>query len=54
MLQNISDQPFVIRDGDRIAQAEIVRNNRVQFVETTIEPKEKTDRTGGLGSTGVQ
>jgi dUTP pyrophosphatase len=54
MLQNISDQPFVIRDGDRIAQAEIVRNNRVWFVETTIEPKEKTDRTGGLGSTGVQ
>jgi len=54
MLQNISDQPFMIRDGDRIAQAEIVKNNRVWFIETTIEPKEKTDRTGGLGSTGVQ
>ena len=54
MLLNSSSEPFQLRDGDRVAQGEIVANNRVWFVEVDKEPTEKTDRIGGLGSTGVQ
>ena len=54
MLLNSSSEPFILRDGDRVAQGEIVANNRVWFVEVDKEPTEKTDRIGGLGSTGVQ
>lgn len=54
MLMNASNEPFLICDGDRVAQGEIVENNKVWFIETNIEPVDKTDRNGGFGSTGVQ
>ena len=54
MLMNASNEPFLISDGDRIAQGEIVENSKVWFIETNIEPADKTDRNGGFGSTGVQ
>jgi len=47
------DEAFVIRDGDRIAQGEIVANAQVLFTVTDTLPAEKTDRVGGFGSTGV-
>jgi len=50
---NTSDVPFAIRDGDRLAQAEIVRSFQVAFEEVTEEPEPKTNRKGGFGSTGV-
>jgi dUTP pyrophosphatase len=44
---------FLIKDGDRIAQAEIVENNPHVLLEITTRPSKKTDRNGGFGSTGV-
>ncbi len=53
MLYNISDEIFMIKDGDRIAQGEVVPMNRTPIVLTDREPEEKTSRSGGFGSTGV-
>ena len=53
MLHNISDIPFKITDGDRIAQGEVVPMNQTPIVLAESEPEEKTSRTGGFGSTGV-
>lgn len=53
MLHNISDKPFKVNDADRIAQGEVVSYTRRNIVETTTRPAQKTDRDGGLGSTGV-
>ena len=54
MLHNISGVPFVIRDGDRIAQAELVTIFQPKIVESDMEPEEKTSRKGGFGSTGYK
>lgn len=53
MLYNISDLPFAIADGDRIAQGEVVPMNQTQITLADAEPEEKTSRSGGFGSTGV-
>ena len=53
MMYNISDMPFQIRDGDRIAQGEVVPMNQTPIVLADAEPEEKTSRSGGFGSTGV-
>lgn len=53
MLHNISDVPFEVRDGDRIAQGEVVPMNPTPIVLADREPEEKTSRKGGFGSTGV-
>lgn len=53
MLHNISTQTFCIRDGDRIAQAEVTYVQQHKIVESDREPEEKTSRAGGFGSTGV-
>ena len=53
MLHNISTETFTIRDGDRIAQGEIVKVHQYEIVEADSEPEEKTSRKGGFGSTGV-
>jgi len=53
MLHNISHEPFHIRDGDRIAQGEVVPMEQVEFEVVDEEPEVKTDRKGGFGSTGV-
>lgn len=53
MLHNISDVPFHIKDGDRIAQGEVVVDTQTSFVLIDEQPLEKTNRTGGFGSTGV-
>jgi len=47
-----SDSPFVVKNGDRIAQAMIVEIPTVNFV--LIEDLSQTDRgNGGFGSTGA-
>ena len=51
---NTSDVPIVVEHGDRIVQAEIVKTVQHYIVETDVEPSQKTDRVGGLGSTGVK
>lgn len=53
MIYNMSDRHFVIEDGMRIAQGEIVKNNPVEIVLSENEPQQKTNRAGGFGSTGV-
>ena len=53
MLYNISDEPFIITDGDRIAQGEVVPMNQTPIVLADAEPEQKTMRNGGFGSTGV-
>lgn len=52
MIYNASDTPVTIYSGDRLAQAQLVALKKYELTErkTKIEPK--TDRVGGLGSTG--
>ncbi len=52
ILINLSDQPFVINDGERIAQMIIARHEQAEIVE--VEDLTDTERgTGGFGHTGV-
>lgn len=52
ILVNLSDQPFEITDGERIAQMVIARHEQAEWVEVTT--LDKTERgAGGFGHTGV-
>ena len=52
ILVNLSNEEFVVNDGERIAQLVIAKHERLQWVEVTI--LDDTERgTGGFGSTGV-
>jgi dUTP pyrophosphatase len=53
-LVNMSDVPFTIKHGDRIAQAELVQDLGAKFSETTERPEMRTNRQGGFGSTGIE
>ena len=53
LLHNISDNSITINTGDRIAQAELVRDADYSIEESSTRPGVKTTRTGGMGSTGV-
>lgn len=50
-LKNTSDNNLVIRDGDRVAQARLVKRETYELEETTKKPG-RTTRAGGFGSTG--
>ena len=51
ILVNLSDTPFTINPGERIAQMVIARHERVVWDE--VEELDETERgTGGFGSTG--
>lgn len=52
IVYNISSKMLEISNGDKIAQAELVPMVYVDFHETIRRPKQKTDRSGGFGSTG--
>ena len=54
LLHNMSENGIMINKGDRICQAELVKDEKYVIEETKIQPTIKTDRTGGFGSTGVQ
>ena len=54
LMTNISTNNVVINDGDRICQGELVENIKYRIAERKTAPKQKTDRDGGFGSTGVQ
>jgi len=51
MLQNTTNHQIEIQKGERIAQAELVWNQPVAL-ELVERPHQKTNRTGGFGSTG--
>lgn len=53
LLINLSQEPFVVNDGERIAQMVIVRHEQVAF--ETVELLDETERgEGGYGHTGVK
>lgn len=54
LLTNISEAKFTVRNGDRIAQGELVKVEKYDIEETKTQPTQKTDRKGGVGSTGVK
>ena len=51
---NDSDQRQIICHGDRLAQAEVVPVYRAMFEIIEKEVEQKTDRVGGMGSTGTR
>ena len=52
ILVNLSNEPFTITDGERIAQMVIARHEQVEWCEC--EVLDETDRgAGGFGHTGV-
>ncbi len=53
LLINLSQEPFVVNDGERIAQMVIARHEQVAF--ETVELLDETERgEGGYGHTGVK
>lgn len=54
LIWNISDNAITINTGDRIAQAELIKDETYSIVETAARPGIKTSRVGGMGSTGVK
>lgn len=53
VLINLSQQEFVINDGERIAQMVIARHEQAEFIE--VEQLDATERgEGGYGHTGVK
>jgi dUTP pyrophosphatase len=52
ILVNLSNEPFVINPGERIAQLVVARYEKVEWDE--VETLDETQRgSGGFGSTGV-
>ena len=53
LLVNLSDEPFVVNDGERIAQMIVAKYEQVTFAE--VEQLDETERgAGGYGHTGVK
>lgn len=53
LLYNMSENGMMINNGDRVCQAELIKDEKYVIEETSEKPEIKTDRTGGFGSTGV-
>jgi dUTP pyrophosphatase len=49
---NLSENILKIRDGEKIAQAELIKDVPVDIIKIKSKPGQTTDRTGGFGSTG--
>ena len=53
ILVNLSEEEFVIENGERVAQLVIGKHEQAQWVE--VESLDETDRgAGGFGSTGIK
>ena len=53
LLINLSQQPFTINDGERVAQMVVARHEQAELIET--EVLDETERgAGGYGHTGVR
>ena len=53
ILVNLSNEPFVVENGERIAQLIIAKHERAVWVE--VEKLDETSRgEGGFGSTGIK
>lgn len=53
ILTNTTEVDQTINHGDRIAQGEMIKQEEYILWEIMQTPTQKTDRAGGLGSTGV-
>ena len=53
LMWNISDNGIQINTGDRVAQAELIKDEEYSIMETAARPGVKSSRIGGMGSTGV-
>ena len=53
ILVNLSREPFVIENGERVAQLIIAKHERAQWIEVQ-ELSETARGEGGFGSTGVK
>jgi len=53
LITNQGHNDFTIKHGDRIAQGELVKSLDYKIIECYNAPGKKTNRNGGLGSTGV-
>ncbi|KOY51643.1 dUTP diphosphatase [Polaribacter dokdonensis] len=52
ILVNLSNEDFIVNDGERVAQLVIAKHERVNWKEVTV--LDETERgSGGFGSTGV-
>lgn len=53
LLVNLSDQDFIIQDGERVAQMVIAKHEQITWMP--VEALEDSERSaGGFGSTGVK
>ena len=53
ILVNLSEEEFIIENGERVAQLVIAKHEQAQWIE--VENLDETDRgAGGFGSTGVK
>lgn len=53
LIWNISENGIQINTGDRIAQAELIKDEEYNILMVATRPLPKTNRVGGMGSTGV-
>ena len=53
ILVNLSADPFIVENGERIAQLVIARHERAEWIEAT-ELTETSRGAGGFGSTGAK
>ena len=52
LFYNMTEIEIIIHHNQKIAQLEMIKNPTYKLQETKIKPTQKTDRIGGLGSTG--
>ena len=52
-MANMSNAAYVVSNGDRIAQGRLIKLLDYGIVESSVEPTDCGDRTGGFGSTGI-
>lgn len=53
MLHNLTEEPFVIHNDDRICQMLLIKVDEIQLDIVSELPPVETTRTGGLGSSGL-
>ncbi|RZJ67875.1 MAG: dUTP diphosphatase [Flavobacterium sp.] len=53
ILVNLSNEPFTVENGERVAQLIIAKHERAEWVEVS-ELNETSRGAGGFGSTGVK
>lgn len=54
IMVNVSHRTVVIEDGDRVAQIKLAPRTRFKINKMSRAARQKTNRTGGIGSTGVK